>query len=117
MQVGITTVSILTGLYSGAAYSEDLAAWVSRVYPPIETYAQEIAFAAIVVVMTYISLVLGELVPKRLAYAHADRWATLVAIPDAAVREGRRAHRVAAAAFDRCAAEAAARGRRQAGRR
>jgi putative hemolysin len=81
MQVGITTVSILTGLYSGAAYSDNLAAWFSAVYPPVETYAKEIAFAAIVVVLTYISLVLGELVPKRVAYAHADRWATLVAIP------------------------------------
>jgi len=81
MQVGITTVSILTGLYSGAAYSEELAAWFSAVYPPIEPYAKEIAFASIVVVLTYVSLVLGELVPKRVAYAHADRWATLVAIP------------------------------------
>ncbi|HTQ36272.1 MAG TPA: hemolysin family protein [Steroidobacteraceae bacterium] len=81
MQIGITTVSILTGVYSGAAYSKQLAAWVAGVYPPIETYAQEIAYAAIVVAMTYVSLVLGELVPKRLAFAHADRWATLVAIP------------------------------------
>jgi putative hemolysin len=81
MQVGITTISILTGLYSGAAYSQDLAAWVAGVYPPIERYAQEIAYAAIVVIMTYISLVIGELVPKRLAFAHADRWATVVAIP------------------------------------
>jgi len=81
MQVGITTVSILTGVYSGAAYSRQLAAWVTSVYPPIETYAQEIAYAAIVVVMTYISLVLGELVPKRLAFTHADRWAMLVSIP------------------------------------
>jgi magnesium and cobalt exporter, CNNM family len=81
MQVGITTVSILTGVYSGAAYSKDLAAWVAEVYPPIETYAQEVAYAAIVVAMTYVSLVLGELVPKRLAYTHANRWATLVAIP------------------------------------
>lgn len=81
MQVGITAVSIVTGLYSGAAYSEDLAAWVASVYPPIESYAENIAFAAIVVAMTYVSLVLGELVPKRVAYAHADRWSMLVAIP------------------------------------
>ena len=81
VQVGITTVGILTGVYSGAAYSEGLAAWVTGIYPPIEKYAQEISYATIVVVMTYISLVVGELVPKRLAMAHADRWATLVAIP------------------------------------
>jgi putative hemolysin len=81
VQVGITTVSILTGVYSGAAYSKDLAEWITMVYPPFERYAEEIAYATIVVVMTYISLVIGELVPKRLAYAHADRWATLVGIP------------------------------------
>jgi putative hemolysin len=88
VQVGITTVSILTGVYSGAAYSNGLAAWITMVYPPFERYAQEIAYAAIVVMMTYISLVIGELVPKRLAYAHADRWATLVALPMQAFARG-----------------------------
>ena len=51
VQIGITTVGILTGVYSGAAYSEGLAAWVTGIHPPIEKYAQEIAYAAIVVVM------------------------------------------------------------------
>jgi putative hemolysin len=81
VQVGITLVGILTGVYSGAAYSQELSAWITGIYPPGERYAQEIAYAAIVVVMTYFSLVIGELVPKRMAMAHADRWATLVAIP------------------------------------
>ncbi len=80
-QVGITLVGILTGVYSGAAYSQELSAWITGVYPPAARYAQEIAYGAIVVVMTYFSLVIGELVPKRMAMAHADRWATLVAIP------------------------------------
>ncbi|MEY2853495.1 MAG: hypothetical protein RL030_627 [Pseudomonadota bacterium] len=80
VQIGITLVGILTGVYSGAAYSEQLAA-VIRNYPLLAPYAQQLAFGAIVVVMTYVSLVFGELVPKRLALAHADRWATLVAIP------------------------------------
>jgi putative hemolysin len=81
VQVGITLVGILTGVYSGAAYSEELAAWVTATYPPAERYSQEIAYGAIVVVMTYFSLVIGELVPKRLAMAYADRWATVVSIP------------------------------------
>lgn len=81
VQTGITLVGILTGVYSGAAYSEELAAWISAVYPPAMPYAKEIAYATVVIVMTYITLVIGELVPKRLAMAHADRWATLVAIP------------------------------------
>jgi putative hemolysin len=81
VQVGITLVGILSGLYSGAAYSAALAAWVTSVHLPIEPYAQEIANATIVIVMTYFTIVLGELVPKRLAQAHADRWAMLVALP------------------------------------
>jgi putative hemolysin len=81
VQVGITLVGILTGVYSGAAYSAELSAWVTSIHPAAERYSQEIAYGAIVVVMTYFSLVIGELVPKRMAMAHADRWATLVAIP------------------------------------
>jgi putative hemolysin len=80
VQIGITLVGILTGVYSGAAYSEQLAT-VIREIPLLAPYAQELAFGAIVVVMTYVSLVFGELVPKRLALAHADRWATMVAVP------------------------------------
>jgi putative hemolysin len=81
VQVGITLVGILTGVYSGAAYSVQLAAWISATFPDAAAYSQEIAYAAIVVAMTYISLVVGELVPKRLAMAHADRWAIFIAIP------------------------------------
>jgi len=81
VQVGITLVGILTGVYSGAAYSEALSAWVASIHPPAEPYAREIAYGAIVVGMTYFSLVIGELVPKRLAMVYADRWATVVAIP------------------------------------
>jgi putative hemolysin len=80
VQFGITLVSVLTGVYSGAAYSDDLSRWISQ-YPSLAPYARELAYGAIVVVMTYFSLVLGELVPKRMAIAHADRWAMLVAIP------------------------------------
>jgi putative hemolysin len=81
VQVGITLVGILTGLYSGAAYSAQLAEWLVGIAPRVETYAQELANTLIVVVMTYFSIVLGELVPKRLAMAYADRWAVLVALP------------------------------------
>ena len=81
VQTGITLVGILTGVYTGAAYSQELATWITATYPPAAPYAKEIAYAAVVVLMTYITLVVGELVPKRLAMAHADRWATLVAIP------------------------------------
>jgi putative hemolysin len=80
VQIGITLVGILTGVYSGAAFSAQLSAVLAQ-YPTLAPYAEELAFGAIVVVMTYFSLVLGELVPKRLAMAHADRWAMFVALP------------------------------------
>lgn len=81
VQTGITLVGILTGVYSGAAYAGALAGWISTVLPALMPYADQLAFGAIVVLMTYVSLVLGELVPKRLALAQADRWAVLVARP------------------------------------
>ena len=79
VQVGITLVGILTGVYSGAAYSAGLAAWLSDAVTRVALYSEELAYGLIVVVMTYFAIVLGELVPKRLALAYADRWAVLVA--------------------------------------
>src|SRR5690606_39821192 len=81
VQVGITLVGILTGVYSGAAYSAALADRLVAVDARLAPYAEELAYTVIVVVMTYFSIVLGELVPKRLAMAYADRWAVLVAVP------------------------------------
>jgi putative hemolysin len=80
VQVGITLVGIFTGLYSGAAYAPQLEAVLAR-YELLLPYARELAWGTIVVAMTYISLVIGELAPKRLALAHADRWAMMIAIP------------------------------------
>ena len=79
-QTGLTLVGILTGVYSGAAFSPDLTRYLSG-FELMAPYAEEIAYGAIVVIMTYVSLVLGELVPKRLAMAHADSWSMLVALP------------------------------------
>ena len=80
VQFGITLVSVLTGVYSGAAYSAGLSAILSR-HELLAPYAEELAYGAIVVVMTYVSLVVGELVPKRIGMAHADRWAVFIALP------------------------------------
>ena len=79
-QTGITLVGILTGVFSGAAFSPEVTLYLRR-FALLAPYAEEIAYGAIVVVMTYVSLVLGELVPKRLAMAHADSWSMLVALP------------------------------------
>lgn len=80
VQLGITLVGILTGVYSGAVFAEDLAAVFARVEWLAE-YAYETAFVIVVVVVTYLSLILGELVPKRIALAHAETIAEIVAMP------------------------------------
>ncbi len=80
VQIGITLVGIVTGVYSGAVFAEDLA-HVLKGYPPLTPYAEEAAFGAVVVLVTYLSLILGELVPKRLALAHAEVIASFVAYP------------------------------------
>lgn len=80
VQIGITLVGILTGVYSGAVFAEDLAKYL-REFPGLIDYADEIAFGAVVVCVTYLSLIFGELVPKRFALAHAEGFAVFVAMP------------------------------------
>jgi magnesium and cobalt exporter, CNNM family len=80
IQIGITLVGILTGVYSGAVFAEDLAA-VLRGIAWLVPYAEEISFVLIVVLVTYLSLILGELVPKRIALAHAEAFAEFVSVP------------------------------------
>jgi putative hemolysin len=80
VQIGITLVGILTGVYSGAVFAEDLATILRRI-PWLAKYADETAFATIVALVSYLSLILGELVPKRVALAHAEALAAVVAVP------------------------------------
>jgi putative hemolysin len=80
VQIGITLIGILTGVYSGAVFAEHLAIVLRRV-AWLEPYAGESAFAVIVVIVTYLSLIFGELVPKRVALAHAESLAEFVALP------------------------------------
>lgn len=80
LQIGITLVGILTGVYSGAVFAEDLALVLERM-PSLQPYAEEAAFGVVVVAITYLSLILGELVPKRIALVHAERIAEIVSRP------------------------------------
>lgn len=78
IQVGITLIGILTGVYSGATFAEDLAAALAARGIP-QQYADNGAYALVVAGVTYLSLILGELVPKRVALTNAERLATFVA--------------------------------------
>ena len=80
VQVGITLVGILAGAFGGARLS-GLLADLLRLVPALEPVAQEIAFTLVVVLITYLSLILGELVPKQLALRHPEAIAVVVARP------------------------------------
>lgn len=80
IQIGITLIGILTGLYSGDAFASDLAEVVSLV-PVLEPYALGLSKAAIVIVVTYLTLIMGELVPKRIGMGYSERVSMLVAKP------------------------------------
>lgn len=78
VQVGITLVGILAGAYGGAAIAEDLAPHLNAV-SWINPHGQVAAVALIVSAITYFSVVIGELVPKQFALAHAEGLAMFVA--------------------------------------
>lgn len=78
VQVGITLISTLAAAFGGASISAPLANWF-RTFPLIRPYADSLALATVVILITYFSLILGELVPKRLALQSAERIATFAA--------------------------------------
>lgn len=80
IQIGITLIGILTGLYSGAALADDLGHKLSSAGIP-ETYARETAQAIIVIAVTYLTLVLGELIPKRIGLSAPERIAKATSMP------------------------------------
>jgi putative hemolysin len=78
VQIGITLVGILAGTFSGATLAGRLAAWAEERGAP-GSWAEPAAVTLVVLVVTYLSLVVGELVPKRVAMVHADAIAVRVA--------------------------------------
>lgn len=80
VQIGITLIGILTGIYSGEKLKSDLVAWLHK-FESIRDYSNGIATAIIVIIITYFSMVLGELVPKRLGLSRPETIAKLVAGP------------------------------------
>ena len=80
IQVGITLTGILTGLYSGEAFAGDVAKLIEPV-GVLAPYAQAISTFFIVSVVTYLTIVFGELIPKRLGLNMSERIAKAVAQP------------------------------------
>ncbi|MGH9817069.1 MAG: CNNM domain-containing protein, partial [Candidatus Acidiferrales bacterium] len=80
VQVGITLVGVFAGAFGGATLAEEIAGWLSQ-YPPLAAYGEAIGVGIVVIAITYFSLVLGELAPKRVALNNPERMASLVAQP------------------------------------
>ncbi len=80
VQIGITLIGLLTGMYSGDNLTSDLERFISTI-PFLSPYSHTIAISTVLVGITYLSLVLGELVPKRLGMANPEAISKFMATP------------------------------------
>lgn len=80
VQIGITLVGIMAGAFGGATLSEKLAVWLSQ-FPALQPYSTAVAMLIVVGSITYFSLIIGELAPKRIALTNPEARAMLVAKP------------------------------------
>ena len=78
VQVGITLVGVLSGVFGGYKIANDLALWLAR-FPTLAPYSQALALGSVVCAISFLSLVIGELAPKRLALNNPERIAAFVA--------------------------------------
>lgn len=81
VQIGITLIGIIAGAYSGATLAEPFAAYLRAELPVLGDASDDAALVIVVSIITYLSLVVGELVPKRLAMNHAEGIAVVVSRP------------------------------------
>lgn len=78
VQVGITLIGIVTGMYGGISIAEDVAPFFQQ-FPLTTPYAYEISLSLTVLIITYFSIVIGELVPKTIALTNPEKIAQKVA--------------------------------------
>jgi putative hemolysin len=82
VQIGITLVGIITGIYSGDKIVHQIVPFFQKLpIPLISKYAEGISTALVVILVTFLSLILGELVPKRLGLTAPEAIAKMVAAP------------------------------------
>ena len=78
IQIGITLIGILTGLFSGEMLAGYVAVWIAHI-EPLTPYSLGIAQTLIVILVTYLTLIFGELVPKRIGLSVSESAAKLIA--------------------------------------
>jgi putative hemolysin len=81
VQIGITSIGLLNGIVGEAAFSTRLAAWLRSQIAISDRAAELSALALVVIIITFISIVFGELVPKRIGLMYPETIARLVARP------------------------------------
>lgn len=81
VQVGITGLGILTGMFGGDAIGQMIATWLADIWPNAQRYTTTIGTVTAVTLITASSVIFGELIPKRLALTNAEAIASVVAIP------------------------------------
>ena len=80
VQIGITLISVLTGIFSGDRFKAPLQLWLEN-FSFLKPYSSSIATTLIVIILTYVTLVLGELVPKRIGLSNPEKIAKSAAGP------------------------------------
>ncbi len=78
VQVGITLIGVLLGALGGARLADELAVYLTAI-PYVSTYAHTVSFVIVIAAITYLSVILGELVPKQIALANPEGIATGIA--------------------------------------
>jgi putative hemolysin len=78
VQIGITLIGVLTGAVGGAVFADPLAAEMDK-FPLLSPYAHSVSLAIVVILITFFSMLIGELVPKRLALHNSERVASRIA--------------------------------------
>jgi putative hemolysin len=81
VQIGITSIGILNGIVGEAAFSAPLSTWLKRSFSVPEQVADIGSLALVVVIITYLTIIFGELVPKRIGQLYPEAVARIVAPP------------------------------------
>lgn len=80
VQIGITLIGLLTGIYSGEKITQDMEENIKSI-PSLAPYADTLSVIVVLIIITFFSLVLGELVPKRLGLTYPEGIAKMMAMP------------------------------------
>ncbi len=81
VQIGITSISILSGIVGEGAFAAPFADWLLLRFPAIGEYAKPLSLALVVMTITFLSIVIGELVPKRIGQMYPETIARVVVRP------------------------------------